>query len=84
MPEFEIVLLDFPEAPGDQWLTGMEPIDTFKIQAHAMFLDTTFNSFPTVISNVYSAFIETATKMWTYTRCLPTKKQPGTKLVISE
>ncbi|KAG9231544.1 hypothetical protein BJ875DRAFT_382758 [Amylocarpus encephaloides] len=46
-----------------------------------MFLDTAFNSLPTVTSNVHSAFIETATKMWTYAKCLPVGKQPGTKLL---
>ncbi|KUJ22916.1 uncharacterized protein LY89DRAFT_314076 [Mollisia scopiformis] len=56
--------------------------DTFKIQAHAMFLDTSFNSLKTVLSNVYSAFIESATKMWTYAKCLPAGKQPGTQLIL--
>ncbi|EPE28187.1 hypothetical protein GLAREA_04978 [Glarea lozoyensis ATCC 20868] len=48
-----------------------------------MFLDTAFNSFHTVISNIHFAFIETATKMWTYARHLPTGKQPSTKLLIN-
>ncbi|KAH6671185.1 hypothetical protein B0J14DRAFT_89821 [Halenospora varia] len=47
-----------------------------------MFLDTSFNSLATVLKNVYTAFVETATKMWTYARCLPIGKQPGTKLLI--
>ncbi|KAH8657402.1 hypothetical protein BGZ60DRAFT_130395 [Tricladium varicosporioides] len=47
-----------------------------------MFLDTSFNSLATVLKNVYTAFVETGTKMWTYARCLPTGKQPGTKLLI--
>jgi hypothetical protein len=58
------------------------PQDSFKIQAHAMFLDTAHNSLSTVQSNIYTAFLETATKMWTYARCLPLGKQPGTKLLI--
>ncbi|CZR51337.1 related to telomerase reverse transcriptase [Phialocephala subalpina] len=57
-------------------------LNTFKIQAHAMFLDTSFNSLKTVLTNVYSAFIESATKLWTYAKCLPVGKQPRTKLVI--
>lgn len=56
--------------------------DTFKLQAHAMFLDTSFNSMKTVLSNVFSAFIESATKMWTYAKYLPLGKQPGTKLLL--
>ncbi len=47
-----------------------------------MFLDTSFNSTTTVLKNVHSAFVETATKMWMYAKCLPAGKRPGTKLVI--
>jgi hypothetical protein len=47
-----------------------------------MFLDTSFNSLTTVLSNVHSAFIETAMKMCAYISCLPTSKQPGAKLVV--
>jgi telomerase reverse transcriptase len=57
--------------------------DTFKLQAHAMFLDTAFNSLNTVRENVYSAFVETATKMCAYIRCLPKSKKPGFMLMIS-
>ena len=56
--------------------------DTFKIQAHAMFLDTSHNSLGTVLSNIHSAFYESASKMWTYARCMPAGKQPGTRLLI--
>ena len=48
-----------------------------------MFLDTSFNSIATVLSNIYRAFIETANKTWTYAKCLPAGKQPGTKLMTS-
>jgi hypothetical protein len=57
--------------------------DSFKIQSHAMYLDTSFNSTSTVHRNLHSAFSETATKMWSYARCLPVRNRPGTKLVIS-
>jgi hypothetical protein len=49
-----------------------------------MFLDTSFNSLSTVFSNIYDSFIETATKMWQYAKCLPVQKQPGARVVISE
>jgi hypothetical protein len=49
-----------------------------------MFLDTSFNSFRTVFSNIYECFVETATKMWQYAKCLPVQKQPGARVVISE
>jgi telomerase reverse transcriptase len=48
-----------------------------------MFLDTSFNSLATVLTNIYESFLETATKMWTYVKCLPAQKRPGAKLVIS-
>jgi hypothetical protein len=56
--------------------------DSFKLQSHAMYLDTSYNSTSTVLTNIYTSFLETATKMWTYARCLPVGKQPGTNLLI--
>ena len=47
-----------------------------------MYLDTSYNSTSTVLTNIYTSFLETAIKMWTYARCLPVGKQPGTKLLI--
>ena len=56
--------------------------DSFKLQSHAMYLDTSYNSTSTVLTNIYTSFLETATKMWTYAKCLPGGKQPGTNLLI--
>ncbi len=47
-----------------------------------MYLDTSYNSTTTVLTNIYTSFLETATKMSTYAKCLPVGKQPGTKLLI--
>jgi hypothetical protein len=47
-----------------------------------MYFDTAYNSTTGVFKNIYSAYLESATKMWIYTCCLPTRKQPGTKLLI--
>lgn len=47
-----------------------------------MYLDTSYNSTTTVLTNIYTSFLETATKMWTYAKCLPVGKKPGTKLLI--
>lgn len=60
------------------------PPDTFKIQAHAMFFDTAFNSRQTVRTNIISAFTETAVKMCMYARCLRAGKRPSGRVVISE
>ncbi|TVY37321.1 Telomerase reverse transcriptase, partial [Lachnellula occidentalis] len=52
-----------------------------KILTHAMFLDTSYNALPTVLRNIHSAFVETATKTWTYIRLLPAGKRPRTALL---
>ncbi|KAI9827593.1 MAG: hypothetical protein M1826_006255 [Phylliscum demangeonii] len=51
--------------------------------AHAMFLDSSFNSTFTVLSNIHQNFIETAMKYYRYAKSLPTSKQPGDALLIS-
>ena len=54
--------------------------DAFKIQSHLVFYDTEHNSRQVVLRNAYTAFVETATKMWAYARCLPKEKRPGLEL----
>ncbi|KAI2629861.1 hypothetical protein GGR54DRAFT_282630 [Hypoxylon sp. NC1633] len=49
-----------------------------------MYFDSELNSAKTMLSNVYNAFLETATKMWAYARCLSAQKQPSPNLVKSE
>ncbi|KAH7417590.1 hypothetical protein BKA64DRAFT_658308 [Cadophora sp. MPI-SDFR-AT-0126] len=46
-----------------------------------MFLDTAFNSLPTVKTNISTAFTETAVKMWMYARCLGRGKRPSSALI---
>ena len=46
-----------------------------------MFFDTGLNSADTMLKNIYEAFVEAATKMWAYVRCLPQQKQPAAGLV---
>ncbi|KAM7207012.1 hypothetical protein V8F33_000111 [Rhypophila sp. PSN 637] len=55
--------------------------DAFKIQSHLMFFDTSHNSPQAVFKNVYTAFLETATKMWAYARCLPKANKPSMAVV---
>lgn len=49
-----------------------------------MFFDTRLNSASIMLNNVHRAFMETATKMWAYVRCLPASKQPPPNIVISK
>ncbi|KLJ10847.1 hypothetical protein EMPG_09861 [Blastomyces silverae] len=45
-------------------------VKSFKIQVHAMFLDTKHNSPLVVLANLYQSFFESAMKLYEYTRCL--------------
>lgn len=58
--------------------------DAFKLQSHVMFYDTSHNSPMTVLTNLFDAFSETATKMLAYVRCLPAKQQPNSRMVSGE
>jgi hypothetical protein len=49
-----------------------------------MFLDTGFNSVPTVLTNIYQNFIESAMKFYSYTKSLPFNKRPRSILLISK
>ncbi|KAK4220143.1 hypothetical protein QBC37DRAFT_407958 [Rhypophila decipiens] len=46
-----------------------------------MFFDTSHNSPQAVFKNIYTAFLETATKMWAYARCLPKANKPSMAVV---
>ncbi len=49
-----------------------------------MFFDTSHNSQQTALRNIYTAFVETATKAWAYARCLPRPKRPSNALLIGK
>lgn len=68
----------------DNFFLMTRPADAFRIQSHLMFFDTSHNSRRTMLENLYLAFVETATKMWAYARCLPGEKQPSPRLLIGE
>ncbi|RDW68574.1 hypothetical protein BP5796_09231 [Coleophoma crateriformis] len=61
--------IEYSKFPGRSFTR--KTLAAFKIQAHAMFLDTAHNSLSTVLANLASAFEETALKMWLYARSLP-------------
>lgn len=72
--------IEFSKTPGKTF--HRKVLNSFKIQCHAMFLDTAFNS-PTVVArNIFESFSESATKMCIYSRCLPARKQPNAKITI--
>ncbi|MCJ1286569.1 hypothetical protein MMC26_005915 [Xylographa opegraphella] len=45
-------------------------MNAFKIQTHAMFMDTSFNSQTTVLSNIYQNLSETAMKYYRYAKAM--------------
>ncbi|KAF9764601.1 hypothetical protein IL306_002785 [Fusarium sp. DS 682] len=56
--------------------------DAFKIQSHLMFYDTSHNSSRTVLNSLRGAFVETASKMWAYLRCLGKTKHPSSEMIL--
>lgn len=65
---FNSLTVDYSRRPGHNF--SRKVINAFKIQSHLMFFDTSHNTRHAVLANVYTAFVETATKMWAYARCL--------------
>ena len=57
--------------------------DAFKIQSHLMFYDTAHNSTRTVLTSLQGAFVETASKMWAYLRCLGKNQHPSSEMILS-
>ncbi|KAH6961275.1 hypothetical protein DER45DRAFT_193002 [Fusarium avenaceum] len=47
-----------------------------------MFYDTSHNSTRTVLASLQGAFVETASKMWAYLRCLGKHQQPGSEMIL--
>ncbi|KAK3341629.1 hypothetical protein B0T25DRAFT_558812 [Lasiosphaeria hispida] len=77
---FNSLTVEFAKCPGQNFKRKV--LNSFKIQSHLMFFDTSHNTRQSVLANAYTAFVETATKMWAYARCLPQAKRPGSGLLI--
>ncbi|TVY60755.1 Telomerase reverse transcriptase, partial [Lachnellula suecica] len=60
---------------------GANESDSLKIQLQPMYHDTSHNSLRTVHSNISSAFVETAEKLYVYAKLLPVGKRPGFELM---
>ncbi|KAL2133055.1 hypothetical protein VTI74DRAFT_2994 [Chaetomium olivicolor] len=65
---FNALTVEYSRCPGRNFKRKI--INAFKNQSHLMFFDTAHNSRHAVLCNIYSAFAETATKMWAYARCM--------------
>ncbi|KAL1981064.1 hypothetical protein VTN96DRAFT_3129 [Rasamsonia emersonii] len=56
---------------------------SFRLQTHAMFLDTEHNATRVVLSGIYTNFVETAIKMYRYIKTLRPRARPSPGLVVS-
>ena len=56
----------------------------FKIQTHAMFLDTSLNSQSTVLSTIYQNLSETAMKYYRYAKAMGGQKRLPAPLLMRE
>lgn len=63
-------------------IVPLHSIDAFKIQSHLMFYDTAHNSTRTVLTSLQGAFVETASKMWAYLRCLGKNQHPSSEMIL--
>ncbi|XTI92600.1 hypothetical protein V2W45_810284 [Cenococcum geophilum] len=72
--------VDLTKVPGQTF--HRKALNAFKIQLHAMFLDTSFNSVPTVLANLYQSFLESAVRCFEYVRHLSALKEPSSRLLI--
>lgn len=77
---FNSLTVEYTRIPGQTFQRKV--LNAFKIQSHLMYFDTALNSASVMLSNLYHAFIETATKTWAYARCLPRAKRPSAELVV--
>ena len=71
--------VEYSKMPGRTFQRKV--LNTFKIQCHAMFIDTSHNSKMVVARNIYEIFLESAQKMCAYDKCLPPGKRAGTEMV---
>ncbi|KAL3418000.1 telomerase reverse transcriptase [Phlyctema vagabunda] len=62
----DALTVEFSKLPGRSFTRKV--LAAFKMQTHAMFLDTAHNTRTTVLRNLHAACIDTATRMWTYGR----------------
>ncbi|KAI9782484.1 MAG: hypothetical protein M1839_004970 [Geoglossum umbratile] len=72
--------VEYSKLPGRTF--HRKALNAFKIQTHAMFLDTDFNTLPTVLTNIHQNFVESAMKFYSYTKSLPYHKQPRPTMLI--
>lgn len=71
----DTLTVEYSRRPGSALLRKV--INSFQIQTHTMYFDTSFNSMGTVIRNIYHAFVESAMKFHRYVKSLRRMKTIG-------
>ncbi|KAF7867253.1 hypothetical protein EAF04_005336 [Stromatinia cepivora] len=72
--------VEYSRIPGKTF--HRKVLNSLTLQTHPMYLDTSHNSLITVHKNIYTSYLESATKMMTYIKCLPVAKKPKCALII--
>ncbi|KAF7928563.1 uncharacterized protein EAE98_005619 [Botrytis deweyae] len=72
--------VEYSRIPGKTF--HRKVLNSLTLQTHPMYLDTSHNSLSTVRKNIYTSYVESATKMMAYIKCLPVAKKPKSALVI--
>ena len=76
----DTLTVEFSRNPGKTF--HRKTLAFFRLQTYAMFLDTSHNTPRVVLSSIYSSFVETAIKMYRYSKALPARARPSTRLVM--
>ncbi|KAK3048525.1 Telomerase reverse transcriptase [Extremus antarcticus] len=71
--------VEYSKLPGQTFYR--KTLSALKLQMQPMLLSTSYNSLPTVLSNLRHSFIEVAQKSYHYIHSLPASKQPPNKLI---
>ncbi|KAJ8070628.1 hypothetical protein OCU04_000999 [Sclerotinia nivalis] len=72
--------VEYSRIPGKTF--HRKVLNSLTLQTHPMYLDTSHNSLTTVHKNIYTSYLESATKMMSYIKCLPVAKKPKCALII--
>ncbi|KJX95147.1 telomerase reverse transcriptase like protein [Zymoseptoria brevis] len=74
------ITVEYSKLPGQTFYR--KTLNALKLQMHAMLLSTTYNTIPTVMSNLHHCFLEVAQKSYHYIRSLPSERQPAGQFII--
>ncbi|KAJ9663453.1 Telomerase reverse transcriptase [Coniosporium apollinis] len=76
----DALTVDITAVPGQTF--HRKALNALKIRMHKMFFDTAFNALPTVLTNLYHTFHESALRCYGYLKSLPPNRQPPPRLLI--